>query len=116
MTQQRRPLSGGASNGSPIALAAAGTTVHTIPAVSNERVGPVTDQIALFLGNTTGAAIVASVSIAGVAFSISVPANSILEVLDEHPVLGSVSAATTIAVSHAGANDALVAWGSFTRA
>jgi hypothetical protein len=111
MTQQRRPLSGGASNGSPIALAAAGTTVHTIPAVSNERVGPVTDQIALFLGNTTGAAIVASVSIAGVAFSISVPANSILEVLDEHPVL-----ATTIAVSHAGANDALVAWGSFTRA
>lgn len=116
MAQQKRPITGGNGDGSPIALLAAGTVVHTIPAVTKQRVGPVMDQINLFLSNTTGAPITATITIAGVAFVIAVAANSVLQVLEDHPVKGAEAAVTTISVAHGGANSALVAYGSFTRA
>lgn len=116
MTQQRRPLNGGTGNGAPIALAAAGTVVHTIPTVAAERGGAVTDQLDLYLANNTVAAIVATVSIAGLDFVVTLPAYTTVQVLEAHPVLGSVSAPVVISVRHAGAASAVSALGSFTRA
>lgn len=117
MTQQRRPINGGNANGAPIPCLAAGTTVHTVPVVTNERVGPVIDELRLFLSNTTGAPILATVTIDGVAFFITVAANTVLQVLSDHPVLGTIAApAVVISIAHAGADNAIVAWGSFTRA
>jgi hypothetical protein len=116
MTQQLRPLSGGDANGSPISLLAAGTIVHTVPAVAANRVGPVMDQINLFLSNSTGADIVATVGIAGNDFDVTVPMNDSVQALFTQPVLGTIATAVSVTVSHTGANGALVAWGNFTRA
>jgi hypothetical protein len=116
MTQQLRPISGGTANGAPIACLAAGTVVHTVPAVSAERMGPVIDQISLFLSNTTAGAATAAVLIGSTSFDVAIPANDFVEVLVNQPVLGTVATAVTVTVAHSVADNGVVAWGHFTRA
>lgn len=117
MTQQRRPINGGLGNGQPIGLlqATPGTTVHTIPAVSAERVGPVTDLLTLFINNTTAGALIASVIVGTTTIELTVGADATLQVFDDHPITGTVGTAFVISIFQAGANNALLAFGSFTR-
>jgi heme A synthase len=108
---QKRPIGGG--TGAPIAIAIAGTVVHTLDASAVKNGGPYMDEVTLFLHNITAFAAVATVAVTGgSSILVTVAARSILLVLDEEPYRLSGG---TITVSGGGQGSDFVAWGWFTR-
>ena len=115
-TQTRRPLGSSTALGYPITVDAnAPTTVHEYDSSSVQNGGPYTDTVTLYVSNTTGGALVATVTVAGgTSIAVSVPANDTALVFDGIPTRGVAGTPTYLTAQ--GAQAGLVAFGWFTRA
>ncbi len=115
-SQTRRPLGSSTALGYPISVSGtAPTDIHQFDSSSVQNGGPYTDTVSLYLSNTTGSALVATVTVAsGTALEVSVPANESLLVFDGIPTRGVAGTPTFITAQ--GSQAGLVAFGWFTRA
>jgi len=114
---QKRPLTGMLSGGisAPRAVGnGVATVVHTLDSTTDVLGGPFTDLVDLWVSNPTGAALTATVVVAGgTSFAINIPTLSTVKILDEVPFAAVAGTTSTITVSGSGALMAF--WGFFAR-
>ena len=115
-SQTRRPLGNSTSLGYPITVSGvAPTNIHEYDSSAVQNGGPYTDTVTLYLSNTTGSALVATVTVAsGTPIEVTVAANESLLVFDGIPTRGVAGTPTYLTAQ--GAQAGLVAFGYFTRA
>jgi len=120
MTVQRRPLTGMVSSGvaAPRAISnVAPTVLHQVDSLATQQGGPYIDDVTLRVENTTGAPIVATITVlGGTAIAQSIPANSVVTLLDQDPFqAAAASTGTGLQILGQGASAGLVFWGWFAR-
>lgn len=121
MTVQRRPLTGMISSGvaAPRAIDnVAPTVLHTVDTLSTQQGGPYTDLVSLFVSNTTGGAIVATITVLGSAGTVlvSIAANATVQIFDQQPFqCASTSSGTGTQIVGQGAGAGLRFYGWFAR-
>lgn len=105
---QSRPLSGLVTAGTlaagVLAVPVAAATVHTL----DPNIEALVD---IFVNNTTGGALVVTVTVMGVAIALSVAANSTVQVLDRAAFRGSNAAGAANLITASCPQAGIVLWG-----
>ena len=120
MSVQRRPLTGMIVSGVAAPRAVdnvAPTVLHTVDITSTQQGGPYIDVVTLYVTNTTGGAIVATVTpLSGATLLVSVGANATVQILDQQPLqCASASSGAATQITGQGASAGLHFYGWFAR-